>query len=371
MTQKLFKNFDWYRLITTNTMSAGNSQIYDNEERELLEILEEPNTACNANVVARGGTNNANSSKTSQVGLSNMPQSFVMELAENLKPADRKNIMFLTKHFLSLFSQKQITNTKRQCIEPRIRAIKDLMKNIGDFMLSIYFDTTEPSRTENYVIEKKPTIVGHHSWQRTIVEFHFRKNYFYIGIDNNRDIARYVKDKYWLNNEEDLEMSGRVRWTMSGWLEPGSLTAYKNFLIQPDGTKVLDTASPSANVVEAILDLIHRYKLRTASSPMRSITVLSDERGLGIVDNLHITHPELWKKCIEGRAKILKAFDSLEWYRVAKGVNPSQNALGGAALKKKYKNRWYKIHTGVNGGKFIVVTTNNAKDEKVKKKIYV
>jgi len=51
----------------------------------------------------------------------------------------------------------------------------------------------------------------------------------------------------------------------------------------------------------------------------------------------------------------------------------TQAQVAGAAKKdqKKYKNRWYKVRVGANGGRYILVSDSSKKSSNGKKKIYV
>lgn len=362
-------------------MSNPQSQISD-EEQELLAILNEPNT-CNINSVS-GGTN----TPISSIDLSNAPMSVIVEIAEKMSPEERKKIMYLNKHFLSLFSQKQISNTKRECVKRSVdKSFKTVMSNIGDFLILFYFDTKERpneyvekrrNNLENVVLEKKPRgkVYTDEEWNNLIenlannpppqpeppknpgrtIEFHFEKGYFSISIIDNMEIAQYLKNKYWLSDEAHFENpysdgDGFLHWSIGGWLEPNSFIAYQKLLPSLDSNeRVVDKTSKSLNVLDVMLYLIYTYKLQLTSVP--DMNLKSGQLGRGNCQNLSITHPDLWKKCIEGKKMVGKLFKRLEWYRLLK----DDEIQGGSPEKKKYKNRWYKIKTGVNGGKYIVVS---------------
>jgi hypothetical protein len=375
-------------------MSNPQSQISD-EEKELLAILNEPNT-CNINSIS-GGTNTT----ISQIDLSNAPMSVIVEIAEQMSPEERKKIMYLNKHFISLFTQKQISNTKRECIKRSVdKSFKTVMSNIGDFFIVFYFDTKERPNEyaekrrnqDNFVVEKKPrgrvyteqelneyleNLENNPQPQQEppknpshTIQFHFEKGYFSISIIDNIEIAQYLKNNYWLNDEAQFEnpyidTDGFPHWSIGGWLEPNTFIAYEKFLPSSGNERVVDKTSKSLNVLDIMLYLIHTYKLQLTGVP--DIHLKSETLGLGYCKNLLITHPDLWKKCIEGTKRVGKLFKRLEWYRLLK----DDEIQGGTPAKKKYKNRWYKIRTGVNGGKYIVISAKNKNNENIKKKIYV
>lgn len=262
-------------------MSYNNTDISE-EERELIKIMNEPNTCILSNSASRGGTINTND--TQKAIFPNLPSSVIVELAMNIPPEDRKKIMFLNKHMLSLFSEKQISHTQQECIKRNVHNSMKNLLNIGDFYIRFSFD-------REY---RKDGQVKHS------IEFNIDKTRFGI-ITYRQDIARYLKNKYWLSFDADPDDADSIFWSMGGMFQPvGSLIGYEKYTLQPNAKYKIDTASKKANVMDVILDLINTFNLKILSKSHIDAHFRAGYSNTAICNDLKNVRPELWEKCIEG-----------------------------------------------------------------------
>lgn len=325
-------------------------------------------------------TYNSPPSAQSKMNLTNLPQGTVLEIAKKLEPGERKKIMFLNKSLTSAFNQQDIENTRYEVHYDTFRkTMVDIFKNVGDFMMVFYFEKGDVSESRNTFIpltvkEKiaKYGPYGEVNAKREFISFQIRKGFFQISVHGYVDIAKKLYevcptlDTYDFqgideNEEWDPENGVQRSWWFGGWMKPSEpLIGY--------ATK--DYLGRSVNVLELVFMLIDTYKLKLASVP--SVSIASGDKGQAHCHLLHGLDKALLKKCLEGRAKVVKAYRNLNWYRVieqdkAKRTQISSATGGSDRNKKKYNSRWYTIRTGKKGGKYILVPMENGK----KKKIYV
>lgn len=255
--------------------------------------------------------------------LQQLPNPMIIEIVKRLDAHERKNLVFASKTLLELL--------KPDVSETKALYLKSLFRELVENMTSDFFLRLQFCRKENDSNTRKPASVF----------VHIRQDMLYL-YTRDADVYKHLEMKRASINRTIDEVNHTPLWYV--------VYEQRNF------QGFYDTFCGIMNEFGLVFVNELPYYATKSNNVVRDVY---------FDDVLPWHFIKVESNVAEQELRLRKIHRLLNVYTVEQ-----QNAgnVGKTAARIKYKNKIYKIRTGVRGGKYILVSTNNTDD---KKKIYI